>query len=134
VIARALDLHGEQLTTPTSILSYLGGFEIAALVGAYIRCAQMGIPILVDGYISSAAALLACQLNPSIRNWMLFAHRSQEPGHEYVLAALKASPLLDLQLRLGEGSGAGVALPLVKMALALHQSMATFEQAQVSNT
>jgi nicotinate-nucleotide--dimethylbenzimidazole phosphoribosyltransferase len=134
VIARALDLHGEQLTTPTSILSYLGGFEIAALVGAYIRCAQMGIPILVDGYISSAAALLACQLNPSVRNWMLFAHRSQEPGHEYVLAALKASPLLDLQLRLGEGSGAGVALPLVKMALALHQSMATFEQAQVSNT
>jgi nicotinate-nucleotide--dimethylbenzimidazole phosphoribosyltransferase len=134
VIKSAIVLHKQQLATPEGILSCLGGFEIAALVGAYIRCAQIGVPILIDGYISSAAALLACELNPSVRCWMLFAHRSQESGHEYVLAALNASPLLDLQLRLGEGSGAGVALPLVKMALALHQSMATFEQAQVSNT
>jgi nicotinate-nucleotide--dimethylbenzimidazole phosphoribosyltransferase len=133
VIKSAIALHKPQLATPEGILACLGGFEIAALVGAYIRCAQIGVPILIDGYISSAAALLACELNPGVRSWMLFAHRSQEPGHEYVLAALKASPLLDLQLRLGEGSGAGVALPLVKMALALHQSMATFEQAQVSN-
>jgi nicotinate-nucleotide--dimethylbenzimidazole phosphoribosyltransferase len=133
VITRALDLHREQLVTPAGILSCLGGFEIAALVGAYIRCAQMGIPMLIDGYISSAAALLACQLNPDVRSWMLFAHRSQEPGHQYVLAELKATPLLDLQLRLGEGSGAGLALPLVEMALALHESMATFEQAEVSN-
>jgi nicotinate-nucleotide--dimethylbenzimidazole phosphoribosyltransferase len=134
VIKQAIILHKQRLTTPEGILTCLGGFEIAALVGAYIRCAQLGVPILIDGYISSAAALLACEFNPSARSWMLFAHRSQEPGHEYILAALKASPLLDLQLRLGEGSGAGVALPLVKMALALHESMATFEQAQVSNT
>ena len=134
VIKSAIVLHKQQLATPEGILSCLGGFEIAALVGAYIRCAQIGVPILIDGYISSAAALLACELNPGVRRWMLFAHRSQEPGHEYVLAALNASPLLDLQLRLGEGSGAGVALPLVKMALALHQLMATFEQAQVSKT
>jgi nicotinate-nucleotide--dimethylbenzimidazole phosphoribosyltransferase len=133
VIKSAIVLHKQQLATPEGILTCLGGFEIAALVGAYIRCAQIGVPIFIDGYISSAAALLACELNPSVRPWMLFAHRSQEPGHEYVLAALKASPLLDLQLRLGEGSGAGVALPLVKMALALHESMATFEQADVSN-
>jgi nicotinate-nucleotide--dimethylbenzimidazole phosphoribosyltransferase len=133
VIKRAIALHKQQLATPEGILACLGGFEIAALVGAYIRCAQIGVPILIDGYISSTAALLACELNSSVRPWMLFAHRSQEPGHEYVLAALKASPLLDLQLRLGEGSGAGVALPLVKIALALHQSMATFEQAEVSN-
>ena len=134
VIKSAIVLHKQQLATPEGILSCLGGFEIAALVGAYIGCAQIGVPILIDGYISSAAALLACELNPGVRRWMLFAHRSQEPGHEYVLAALNASPLLDLQLRLGEGSGAGVALPLVKMALALHQLMATFEQAQVSKT
>jgi nicotinate-nucleotide--dimethylbenzimidazole phosphoribosyltransferase len=134
VIKHAIILHKQRLSTPEGILTCFGGFEIAALVGAYIRCAQLGVPILIDGYISSAAALLACRFNPSVRSWMLFAHRSQEPGHEYVLAALKASPLLDLQLRLGEGSGAGIALPLIKMALALHESMATFEQAQVSNT
>jgi nicotinate-nucleotide--dimethylbenzimidazole phosphoribosyltransferase len=133
VIKHSIMLHSQRLSTPEGILTCLGGFEIAALVGAYIRCAQLGIPILIDGYISSAAALLACEFNPSARSWMLFAHRSQEPGHEYVLAALNASPLLDLQLRLGEGSGAGVALPIVKMALALHESMATFEQAQVSS-
>ena len=133
-IEGALNLHKNALESPLQILANLGGYEIAALVGAYIRCGQLGIPVLVDGYISSAAALIACELNPSARDWMMFAHQSQEPGHRFVLEYLQAEPLLNLNLRLGEGSGAGVALPIIKLALSLHCSMATFEQASVSES
>jgi nicotinate-nucleotide--dimethylbenzimidazole phosphoribosyltransferase len=110
-------------------LQCLGGFEIAALVGAYIRCGQRGIPILVDGFVTAAAALVAVTLRPELRDWLFHAHLSQEPGHQYLLQALQGTPLLDLQLRLGEGSGAAVALPLLRAAAALHGRMATFAEA-----
>lgn len=113
-------------------LRCLGGFEIAALVGAYISSAQCGIPVLVDGFISTAAALCAVRLNPGVADWMLFAHRSAEPAHQLALQEMGAEPLLDLQMRLGEGSGAAVAVPLLQAALALHNGMATFEDAGVS--
>lgn len=112
-------------------LACLGGFEIAALAGAYIACARAGLPALVDGFISSAAALAACGMNPGTRAWLLFSHASAEPGHVRILKALRARPLLDLDLRLGEGSGAAVALPLLRLACALHGGMATFAEAGI---
>lgn len=133
VIDRALALHGVALDHPFEVLRRLGGFEIAALSGAYIACAQAGLPVLVDGYITTAAALAACRLNPGVRDWLIFAHASAEPGHARLLAALDARPLLQLNMRLGEGSGAAVAVPLLRMACALHNGMATFSEAGVSD-
>src|SRR5690606_38246452 len=132
VIERALMLHADHLQSPLEALRRLGGFEVAAMTGAYLACAQEGVPALVDGFICSVAALVALHLNPGCRPWLLFAHRSAEPGHRAVLAALKADPLLDLGLRLGEGSGAALAVPLLRQACALHAQMATFAEAAVS--
>lgn len=133
VIRQAIQHHQKALTSPLSTLQYLGGFEIAAIAGAYIAAAQVGLPILVDGFISSAAALVAVKHNPSVRDWMLFAHASAEPGHSTMMQALAAKPLLDLGMRLGEGSGAGVAISLLRLACDLHNQMATFADAGVSN-
>lgn len=141
VIGRALALHGlyplpegEEIDSEGAleILRCVGGFEIAALTGAYVTAAQHGIPVLVDGFITTVAALLAVRINPGVREWLLFAHTSAEPGHSSVLAALDAAPLLQLAMRLGEGSGAAIALPLLRLACALHNGMATFVEAAVS--
>ena len=133
VVDAALSYHDGQLEQPLSVLRRLGGFEIAAMTGAYIKAAQLGIPSLIDGFIATAAALLACKINPSVRSWMLFAHRSAEQAHVLALDELEAKPILDLGLRLGEGSGAAAALPLLKTALALHNEMATFADAGVAD-
>ena len=132
VIARALELHAAHLNDPLEILRRLGGFEIAALTGAYINCAQRGITVLVDGYITTAAALLAVRIQPAVADWLLYAHRSAEPGHILMLNALKAETILELGMRLGEGSGAAVAVPVLRLACALHNDMATFAEAGVS--
>ncbi len=132
VIRRALVLHQAHLADPHEALRRLGGFEIAALTGSYLGCAQLGLPALVDGFITSVAALAAARLCPGAAQWFIFAHRSAEPGHRLVLAAMDAQPLLDLGLRLGEGSGAAAAVPLLRLACALHRDMATFAEAGVS--
>jgi nicotinate-nucleotide--dimethylbenzimidazole phosphoribosyltransferase len=132
VIARALALHSPHLHETLDILRRLGGFEIAALTAAYISCAQRGICVLVDGYITTAAALLAVRIQPEVANWLLYAHRSAEPGHLLMLNALKAETLLELGMRLGEGSGAAVAVPIIRLACTLHNTMATFSEAGVS--
>jgi nicotinate-nucleotide--dimethylbenzimidazole phosphoribosyltransferase len=132
VIRRALALHGHHLASPLQALRRVGGFEIAALAGAYIACAHMRLPVLVDGFITSSAALAAARLRPGVKNWLIFSHRSAEPGHHRILDAMDAQPLLDLGLRLGEGSGAAVAVPLLRMACALHNNMATFAEARIS--
>ncbi|MGY2261073.1 nicotinate-nucleotide--dimethylbenzimidazole phosphoribosyltransferase [Pseudomonas sp. SDO55104_S430] len=133
VIERALALHGAQRGDALLTLFNLGGFEIAALVGAYLACAQEGIAVLVDGFICSVAALVAVRLNPQCRPWLLFGHRGAEPGHQHVLETLNAEPLLDLGLRLGEGSGAALAVPLLRLACDLHGQMATFAEAAVAD-
>lgn len=133
VIERALALHQAHLGEPLALLQHLGGFEIAALVGAYLACAQQGLAVLVDGFICSVAALLAVRINPACRQWLLFAHRGAEPGHQAVLEALQAQPLLQLGLRLGEGSGAALAVPLLQLACRLHSDMATFAEAAVAD-
>jgi nicotinate-nucleotide--dimethylbenzimidazole phosphoribosyltransferase len=132
VLRQALALHGAHGNDPLEVLRRLGGFEIAALAGAYIACAQMGVPVLVDGFIATVAALVAVRRCPGARDWLLYSHASAEPGHARVLAALAAQPLLDLGMRLGEGSGAAVAVPLLRLACALHAGMATFADAGVS--
>lgn len=133
VMMRALALHRLDARQPLEVLRCVGGFEIVGLVGAYIACAQQKMPVLVDGFISSAAALAAVRLNPSARDWMVFAHASAEPGHRHILAALGATPLLQLGMRLGEGSGAAVAVSLIQSACVLHSGMATFSEAGVSD-
>lgn len=133
VIEKAIELHHKHVTGDAfKTLCAVGGLEIAAITGAYIRCAQVGLPIIVDGFISSVAALCAVRMNPKVRDWMLFGHQSAEYGHQRILQELNAEPILKMNLRLGEGSGAGAALGLVKMACVLHNQMATFAQAAVS--
>lgn len=132
VIQSALALHRDRIRKPVDALRYLGGFEMAALTGACIACAQRGTPVLVDGFISSVAALTAVRIKPGVEQWLLFSHVSAEPGHKAVLEALQAEPLLDLGMRLGEGSGAASAVPLLRLACKLHNRMATFDEAQVS--
>ena len=133
VIVAALARHG--LTSDAAvadILAAVGGFEIIAMAGAMIAAAQRRWPVLVDGFIVSVAALAAVRLNPSCRTWLLFSHRSAERGHALVLDALGAHPLIDLDLRLWEASGAATALPIIRLACALHNGMATFAEAAVS--
>jgi nicotinate-nucleotide--dimethylbenzimidazole phosphoribosyltransferase len=114
------------------VLAELGGLEIAAIAGFYLEAARRGVPVMLDGFISTAAALAAAAIEPAAGDWMLASHRSAEHGHRVALEKLKLQPLLDLGLRLGEGTGAVLALPLVRAALALHAKMATFGEAGVS--
>lgn len=132
VIRRTLNRHSQYHGMPLEALRRLGGFEIAALTGSYIACAHIGLPVLVDGFISSVAALAATRLCPGAGEWLLFSHTSAEPGHRAVLESLDAQPLFDLGMRLGEGSGAAVVVPLLRMACAVHNEMATFDEAGVS--
>ena len=134
VIERALTRLKLDDLSAIEILQELGGFEIAAIAGAYIRCAQLGIPVLVDGFITTAGALAACKMNPQVQDWLLFSHQSEEQGHQLMLDALKAKPLVQLGLRLGEGSGAATVLPLLRQACALHNEMATFAEAAISSS
>lgn len=134
VIASSLARHGLDGpgADPRRVLACVGGLEIAALTGAIIAAAQAGRPVLVDGFIVTVAALAATRLNPSCAPWLIYSHRSAERGHATLLAALGARPVLDLDLRLGEGSGAATALAVLRLACALHNGMATFDEAAVS--
>ena len=132
VIDRALSLHRQSFADPLEILRCLGGFEIAALAGAYIAAAQARLPVLIDGFITSTAALAAVRINPTIAPWLMLSHASAEPGHRLVVDALAMRPVLDLGMRLGEASGAAVTVPLLRLACELHNGMATFAEAGVS--
>nr|WP_217487929.1 nicotinate-nucleotide--dimethylbenzimidazole phosphoribosyltransferase [Halomonas taeanensis] len=133
VIEAALVARGAGPDDPMDVLARLGGLEIAAMVGAYLGAGAHRLPILVDGFIATVAALTACRLDPSLRPYLIFAHRSHEPGHDRALAALDADPLLDFSLRLGEGSGAALAFSLLESAAAMLSEMATFADAGVDN-
>ncbi len=113
-------------------LAELGGLEIAAMTGYYVEAARRAVPVLLDGFISAAAALAARAIAPRAVDWMLAAHASAERGHRAALRHLGLDPLVDLGLRLGEGSGAALVLPVIDAALALHAEMATFAEAGVS--
>jgi len=113
-------------------LSELGGFEIVQMVGGFIAANERNVPVLVDGFIVSVAALVAARIAPKFRETMIFAHRSEESGHRIALEALEAKPLLDLGLRLGEGTGAALAYPLLQAAVEFYNNMASFESAGVT--
>ena len=113
-----------QVTAPLDVLSEFGGLEIAMMAGAVLGAASRRRPVVIDGFICSAAALAAIRLVPAAREYCVFAHRSAERGHDIVLAALDAKPLLDLGMRLGEGSGALLAVPLVRAAARLMTDVA----------
>ncbi|WP_269617853.1 nicotinate-nucleotide--dimethylbenzimidazole phosphoribosyltransferase [Zhongshania sp. BJYM1] len=132
VVTRAMSRHLPHMKNGMEVLRRIGGYEINALAGAYIRAAQNGIAVLVDGYICTAAAMSAVRINPSIRPWLFFSHCSAEPGHSRLLNKMEAEPLLQLDMRLGEGSGAALALPIMQAACRLQKEMASFEQAGVS--
>jgi nicotinate-nucleotide--dimethylbenzimidazole phosphoribosyltransferase len=132
VVQNILDKHQACGSDALSWLRCVGGFEIVALTGAYIRAAQVGIPVLVDGFISSVAALCAVKINPSTNEYLFFSHVSAEQGHRRVLTELKQTPLLDLGMRLGEGSGAAVAVSILQSACVTHNNMATFAEAMVA--
>lgn len=131
-ISRALERHGTS-REPFAALASLGGFEIAALAGAMVGSARRGVPVLVDGFIVTSAALAAVHLRPDLAPWLHFSHQSREPGHRYLLQSMEATPVLDLDMRLGEGSGAAVAVSVLRSACALHNGMATFGEAGVSD-
>lgn len=131
VIERAIAARSPDPHDPLEVLAALGGLEIAAMAGAYLEAAARRRPVIVDGFIASVAALLACRLCPLARDTMIFGHRSREPGHDTALAALDAVPLLDLDLRLGEGTGAALAYPLVLAASRMLAEMATFDSAGI---
>ncbi|GAA5786880.1 nicotinate-nucleotide--dimethylbenzimidazole phosphoribosyltransferase [Chitiniphilus shinanonensis] len=114
-------------------LAEVGGLEIAALAGFYETAAQCRVPVLLDGFISTVAALAAVHHHPDTAHWLLASHVSAESGHRHALAAMELAPLLDLGMRLGEASGAATALPLLQAALALHRGMATFAEAGVAD-
>lgn len=131
VLARALAHHADA-TQPLDALAALGGFEIAMMAGAMLQAASERRVILVDGFIAGAAALVARELVPAVQDYMVFCHRSDEHGHRLLLAHLKAQPLLELKLRLGEGTGALLAWPLVQSAAGFLNEMASFDSAGVS--
>ena len=131
VLERAAELH-RNAVDPLDALAALGGFEIAMMTGAMLQAASERRVILVDGFIAGSAALVACALAPSAKDYMVFCHRSAEHGHHLMLAHLQAQPLLDVGMRLGEGTGALLAWPLVQSAALLMNEMASFESAGVS--
>jgi nicotinate-nucleotide--dimethylbenzimidazole phosphoribosyltransferase len=137
-VARKIDvvrraLIANDASEPMAVLAALGGRELAFLAGVAIGASRRPAVVLLDGFISSTAGLVAARLEPAAREAMIAAHRSPEPGHTLVLAALGLEPLLELGLRLGEGSGAALALPLLESAVAILADMATFESAGVTD-
>ncbi|MCW5720287.1 MAG: nicotinate-nucleotide--dimethylbenzimidazole phosphoribosyltransferase [Devosia sp.] len=131
-VDRALALHKDELTHPLAILARLGGREIAAMLGALVAARHQKIPVIVDGFVATAAAAIAHAVNPAAINHCIFAHVSAETGHAKALEHMGQQPLLDLGMRLGEGSGAALGIVLAKTALHLHANMATFADAAVS--
>ena len=134
VVRRALDANdlGKGSIDPIATLASVGGLEIAFLTGVILGAASRRVPVLLDGFVTGAAALVAATIAPASAGAMVAATRSPEPGHSLVLDRLGLEPLLDLGLRLGEASGAALALPLVRAAIAILTDMATFEAAGVS--
>ncbi len=134
IIKRALEANRVDAADPLDTLAALGGFEIAGLCGVVLGAAAERIPVVMDGFIASTAALCAVRIAPDAAGYLVASHRSVEAGHRLVLAAIGAKPLLDLDLRLGEGTGAALAMNLVEAALRILHEMATFASAGVSDT
>ncbi len=132
VVSESLSRLASVVDDPMECLRQAGGLEIAALVGAMLEAPAHKTPVIVDGFIVTAAALLACKIDSDVRNYLFFAHESAEAGHQVALQTLQAEPLLQLGMRLGEGSAAALAIPLLRAAAAILRDMANFTDAGVS--
>jgi nicotinate-nucleotide--dimethylbenzimidazole phosphoribosyltransferase len=130
-VAKFHQLHIQ--TNALDVLSKIGGFEIATMIGSYLEAFEKNFTIVVDGFITTAALLVALEIEPNLINNCIFAHCSNEQGHIKILNFLKAKPILNMGLRLGEGTGAALAIPLLQSACAFINQMASFESAGVSN-
>ena len=133
-IEHALQANHPDPAEPLAVLASVGGLEIAGLAGLVLGAAARRLPVVVDGFIATAAALIAVELCPLARNYLIAAHRSVEVGHRVALERLELEPLFALDLRLGEGTGAALALPIIRAALAVLDEMATFEEAGISGS
>ena len=134
VVRRMLAVNRLESSDPTGVLAAVGGFELAVLVGVALGAAGGRGVVVLDGFISSTAGLLATRIAPTLTDYLVAAHLSPEPGHAIVLDALGLEPLLSLELRLGEGTGAALALPLLAAARSILVEMATFEDSGVTDT
>lgn len=132
-VESAVSKYKKKNTTPIEILSCVGGYEIGGITGLLLGCAANRIPVIVDGFISTAAACLAIQICPYIKEYMFFGHISAEKGHRLAMKKIEAEPILDMDLRLGEGTGAVLAMPLIEAALSAYNNMNTFEEAAVTS-
>ena len=132
VIEQGLKINRPDPGDPLDVLTKVGGLEIAAIAGLVLGCAANSIPVVIDGFISTAGALIASELHPNVRDYILAAHQSVEIGHRFMLERIGAEPILDLHLRLGEGTGAALAMTLIEAGVKVLEEMATFEQAGVT--
>jgi nicotinate-nucleotide--dimethylbenzimidazole phosphoribosyltransferase len=132
IIKKALDINKPDPKDALDVLSKLGGFEIGGLSGIILAAASKRVPVVIDGFISGAAALIAYQLEPKVKDYMIAAHCSVEKGHKVVLQYLGLRPLLDLDLRLGEGTGAALAMSIIEASIKVLTQMASFQSAGVS--
>jgi len=134
VIKRGLHLWNPDPFDPIDVLSKVGGFEIGGLAGLVIGAAKHGIPILCDGLISTAGALIACKLIPDVKQYLFASHRSVERGHTYMHKELSLTPVLDLQFRLGEGTGAALAMELLDLSTRILADIKTFKEVSINDT
>ena len=132
MVAISSAVNSPDATDPVDVLAKVGGFEIAGIAGLVIGCAAVGLPVVVDGFISSAGALIASELHPHVKDYIFAAHKSVEVGHTAMLERIGQQPILDLQMRLGEGTGAALAMTLIEASLCGYREIATFGQAEVS--
>ena len=132
VIEAGLELNRPDPNDPMDVLAKVGGFEIAGIAGLVLGCAANSIPVVIDGFISTAGALIASELHPDVKDYIFAAHQSVEIGHRFMLERIGVRPMLDLDMRLGEGTGAALAMLLIEGGVKILNEMATFEQAGVS--
>ena len=132
VIEQGIQVNAPDPSDPLDVLTKVGGLEIAAIAGLVLGCAANSIPVVIDGFISTAGALIASELHPHVRDYIFAAHESVEIGHSFMLKRIGVEPILDLQFRLGEGTGAALAMTLIDAGVKVLKEMATFEQAGVA--
>ena len=131
VIERAISINKPDSNDPIDVLSKVGGFDIAGMTGCFLGAAYYRVPIVIDGFISAAAALAAYRINPLVRDYIIPSHLSEEPGYSLVINEIGLKPLLDLNMRLGEGSGCPLAFNIIEAAETIISDMATFEEATI---
>ena len=132
-IQKGLEVNAPNPDDPIDVLAKVGGFEIAGIAGLIVGCAALGIPVVVDGFISTAGALIASELHPHVKDYLFASHKSVEIGHVHMLDRIGQQPLLDLGLRLGEGTGGALVMSLIEAALQGYRDIRTFDEAGVSD-